>query len=201
MVELRTSFIPKKQIVFEEEKRQSTPVSFLTTISAILFFFLLAVAGGLYFYKATLEREIGTMSESLDRAREAVDAALVASLKRLDDRMQVANVLLQNHVTVSPIFNLLEETTLQSVQFDRFTYLLSDNGETKITLTGKARGYSSLALQSDAFGENQYIVEPVFSNLGLDSEGRVLFSFSSPIKKSFLLWRNNVSETTALPSL
>src|SRR3989344_6764065 len=187
MVEFKTSFIPKKPIVaLSQERRQSLPTNLLSTVSLIVLLFLLVVTGGLYFYKVALKQSIETMSDSLDRAREAIDPVFVGNLKRLDGRLQVARVLLENHTLVSPIFGLLEGVALKSVQFDQFSYALGEKGKPEITLSGKARDYSSLALQSDAFGVSPNVQEPLFSNLRLDAQGKVLFSFTGGIHKNLL---------------
>jgi len=192
MVELRTSFIPQKPAVSVKEKRGAPLVDLTIIVPMILFFALLAVTGGLYFFKVSLEKRIETMSVSLDRAREAVDPALVESLKRLDYRIQAADLLIEKHLIVSPVFKLLENLTLSSIELRNFTYTLDGMKGSTISLTGKARGYSSLALQSDVFGEDINIVNPIFSSLGLDSEGSVLFNFTSPINTNLLRWKNNV---------
>src|SRR3989344_5019208 len=163
MVELRTSFIPQKPAVSVKEKRGAPLVDLTIIVPMILFFALLAVTGGLYFFKVSLEKRIETMSVSLDRAREAVDPALVESLKRLDYRIQAADLLIEKHLIVSPVFKLLENLTLSSIELRNFTYTLDGMKGSTISLTGKARGYSSLALQSDVFGEDINIVNPIFS--------------------------------------
>lgn len=194
MVEFKTSFIPKKPIVaLAQERRPSLPTNLLSTGSLIVLLFLLVVAGGLYFYKVALKQSIETMSDSLDRARDAIDPVFVGNLKRLDGRLQVARVLLENHMLISPIFGLLEDVSLKSVQLDQFSFSLGEKGEPEITLSGKARDYSSLALQSDAFGGSSNIQESLFSNLRLDTQGRVLFSFTGGINKSLLRWKGEES--------
>lgn len=195
MVELKTSFIPRRPIIASQEKKGAgLPANIFSTISLVLFFALLTIGAGLYFYKVALEQSIETMSSSLARAREAIDPALVASLKRLDERILVTHGLLENHTVISPIFSLLEKVSLQSIAFEQFSYSAEKEGDPRITLTGKGRDYASLALQSDAFGGDVNIKEPMFSNLRLDNEGKVLFSFSASINKNLLRWRENVKQ-------
>ena len=200
MAELKTSFIPQKPIIPREKGEESSSINLLVSLSFIIFLVVLLTAGGLYFYKVALEQRIETMSQSLDRAREAIEPELVTNLKRLDDRIRVSDSLIHSHKVLFPVFKFLENATLQSVQFSQLTYTLIPTGEATISLTGKARGYASLALQSDALGAGAILEEPIFSNLGLDREGNVAFNLSSAIDEKLLLYGNNLAVPSAVPS-
>ena len=201
MAELKTSFIPQKPIIPRGKDEESSSTNLFVSLSFIIFLVVLLFAGGLYFYKVALTQRIETMSQSLDRAREAIEPELVTNLKRLDDRILVSDSLLHSHTLLSPIFKFLETATLQSVQFSQLTYTLNPTGEATLSLTGKARGYASLALQSDALGAGAILEEPIFSNLGLDREGNVAFNLSSAIDENLLLFGNNLATPTIAPSI
>ena len=191
MPDLKTSFIPKQPIGVKKKETRPRVIGSLVFISLVIFFLTLAVSGGVYFYKALLERNIKTMSQSVERARRIIEPATVLILTRLDSRINATRVVLDNHTVVSPIFDLLEELTLQAVRFEQFRYSQgADRAE--LVLLGEAKDYSSLALQSDIFGENKYIEEPIFSDLGLNARGNVMFNLSIRINKNLLFYRNNL---------
>jgi hypothetical protein len=57
---------------------------------------------------------------------------------------------------------------------------------------GIASSFSSVALQSDIFGENKFIQEPIFSNLNLDSKGDVIFDFSAFVDPRLLSYSDSI---------
>ncbi len=196
--DFKTSFIPKKPLA--EDRAASTPVrsfGLVSLIGTIIFFATLASAGAVYLYKATLTKQVADLSASLVRARQAFEPSLVEILQTLDKRLSASKEILANHVTVSPILKSLEELTLKSVRFSKFAYEIGEDGKTvTVEMSGQARSYTSIALQSDMFGRNKYIQDVVFSNLQLDPQGNVGFNLSFNVDPAFLNFTNVVSGTT-----
>jgi len=193
MPEFKTSFIPKKPApAIKEAKRRGGSVSLLNIIVFIVFLLSITVAGGLYLYKAILDRNIEVMSQNIDRVKEAIEPELIESLAEADRRIESSRLLIDNHMVVSPIFSLLERLTLKSVRYMDFDYKILTEGGPTFSLTGEARNYSALALQSDALGSEKVIKEPIFANLSLNEVGNVTFNFSTPVAASFLLHKNNL---------
>lgn len=193
MAEFRTSFIPKKNVTPVVEKKRRKNVNILSFIAFVIFLLSLLTSGGLYLYKVLIEKNIDEMSLSIDRVREAIEPNLVANLIEIDSRLNTSQNLLENHKIISPIFRLLEESTLKTVRFDDFKYTISENEGSVLRLSGEARNYASLALQSDIFGSEEMFEEPIFSNLRLNSRGNVGFSFSTPINGALILYKNNLN--------
>ncbi len=165
----QTSFIPKKPLA-EERVVAPKHTSLFAFVATLVFFAALAAAGAVYFYKASLEKDIVSMDAQLAAARNAFEPSLITTLKTLDRRMTDANLLLTNHVAVSPIFAALQQHTLKSIQFTKFSYSTEADPSAPVTvrMSGKARDYASIALQSDSFAKNRNIHNSIFSNLTLD---------------------------------
>ena len=53
----------------------------------------------------------------------------------------------------------------------------------------QATGYRALALQSDLFDQDKYFINPIFSNLTLDSSGNVLFDLDFSVPYSFVNYK------------
>lgn len=196
MPELRTTLIPKKP-ASETTRIDPTPkmVSIMILIAAIIFVVSLAAAGGLYFYRALILKNIDELSQSITRAEEIISPALVARLNEYDRRSTIVKTLLDSHVVLSPIFDLLGDLAISSVRFSQFDYDVGRDGDAKMTLAGEARSYASLAAQSDLLGKNEHINDPIFSNFELNPLGNVTFNFSAGISKSLQLYRNTLSES------
>ena len=193
MVEFKTSFIPKKPITLKERDGQGEGINIVLFISLVLFFATLIVAGGVYLYGAVLGRQESGLATSIERAKQAVEPELVRNLVRIDSRITSARMILDNHIVISALFQLIEQLTLPSVSFDSFRYVVEPDGKILIRLDGAAKSYSSVALQSVIFGENTSVENPIFSNLQLNSAGNVTFNFSANINKRLLLYKNTIA--------
>jgi hypothetical protein len=105
--------------------------------------------------------------------------------------MTSAREILDNHKAPSALFDLLEDTTLTSIQFKNLSYGMKE-GRMSISMGGVASSFGSVALQSDIFGENKFIQESIFSNLNLDDKGNVVFDFSAFVDTRLLSYVNTV---------
>jgi len=89
---------------------------------------------------------------------------------------------------VSPIFDLLSEVTVASVQFTDFKFQapLKPGDALSIDLMGTAPGYKTVGLEEVAFASNRFIINPVFSNIALGLKGQVSFNVHFSVDASFL---------------
>lgn len=192
--DLQTSFIPKKPLV-EERVMRTRKVSIFNFLATLIFFASLVSAGGMYFYKANLTQSIAKMKADLERAKDAFEPGVIEDLEKLDRRLNATVSILDEHITVSPIFALIEESTLSSVQFTKFDYEMPSDatGDVKVTLTGIAPGYEAIALQNDAYASEKSIKNPKFSNLELDQRGRITFDVEFYVERGELAYEPNIS--------
>ena len=193
MPELRTTFIPKAPASTTTAAPPKT-VNVFVLVSALVFVFSLAVAGGAYFYRAVLVRDIEELSQSITRAEEIISPSLVGRLNAYDKRSRAVTTLIGTHIVLSPVFDLLEALAISSVRFSDFEYSLGREGNAKLSLSGEAKSYSALAAQSNLLGKSEYIKEPIFSNFALNTIGNVTFDFSAGVEHSFQLYRNTLAK-------
>ena len=198
MPELRTTFIPQKPAsTLTRTDAPPRTVNIVVLLGVVIFLGALAAAAGFYFYRAVLLRDIGTLSSSITRAEEIISPALVARLGEFDKRAGTVKTLLDNHIVLTPVFDLLSALAIGSVRFSKFEYVLGREGNAKMTLSGEARSYSALAAESDILGKSEHVKEPIFSNFELNPQGNVTFNFSAKINKGLQLYRNTLSPETA----
>ena len=197
----QTSFIPKKPLA-EERVVSSSPskgTSLYSFAVTLIFFASLASAAGMYFYKASIQKSIDSSNASLIAAKNAFEPSLITTLQTLDRRITDANLLLTNHVAVSPIFEALEVNTLKSVQFTKFSYLTPADPTAPITvnMSGMAKDYASIALQSDQLATNVNIHNSIFSNLALDPvTGDVSFDLTFTVDPDLVRFVSHLDELT-----
>src|SRR3989338_98146 len=191
MVEFKTSFIPKKPLSATGPQQEG--ISLVFSVALILFFVTAVVAGGVFFYGVIIKKQEASLTTSIERAKEAVEPELVEELGRLDARIKSSGSILDNHLVASSIFKLLEELTFPTVSFESFYYTVESDGTIALRLSGVARNYESIALQSVAFGENQFIESPIFSNLQLNQANNVAFNFTGKLNKRLVLYKTGLS--------
>lgn len=188
----QTSFIPKKPVT-EERIATSRPVGLLTLASIFIFFSVLLATGGLFFYKQLIARSIVQMEQDLNLAKSRFEPAKIVQLQVLDRRLKAANEILNKHIAISPLFGILQSITMKTVQYTRFGYSLdNENNLVKISMTGVAIGYRSVALQSDLFAEHDALIDPVFSNLTLDTQGNVMFNLEFSVNPDLLNYKQTL---------
>jgi len=192
----QTSFIPKRPIV-EEQIVSSKPVSFLTIFSVCVFFTMVLTTGGLYFYEKILTKNITQMESDLSLAKNRFEPTKIVQLQTLDKRLNASTEILSKHIAVSPIFEALQKITMKTIAYTKFGYTLDDTKSKKVIvqMSGIAMGYRSIALQSDLFSENKYIVDPIFSNLTLNDEGEVLFDLEFLVDSDFVDYKKTLETT------
>lgn len=155
-------------------------------IAILVFVVSLVAAGGAFAYSKYLDSAIADKSESLKKAEGAFDTASIVDLSRLDIRLRESRTLLENHIAPSGVFTFLSAATLERVQFLSFTLDVDAEGVGKLSLTGVADSFSSLALQSDEFSAAKVLRDVVFSGISTDTQGRVQFEVSASVDPSLL---------------
>ena len=179
--QIPTSFIPKRPV--SGEINSSTSPSHTFGLLSIFTFLVVVVTalsfGYVYFYQKQLVTQKAKLTSSIDDAKNNIGTDFINEMKRLSFRIDGVKMLLKNHIVVSPIFQALQATTLQSVQYKSFSYQFVTDPGTKaqtvqVSLVGSAKSYATIALQSDAFTQNSLIKNPIFSNLTVSDKTNVV---------------------------
>lgn len=194
--EFQTTFIPKKPLAEQKVSARNVtkkPVGIFTLVATIIFIITLLGAGGVLFFERYVQQQIAEAQASLERAEKAFEPSLIIELQELDTRLQTADELLTEHIAVSPIFRILENLTLKSVEYTTFQYDI-EGQIGNIKLTGLARRYQTIAEQSLLFGQSRFIEEHIFSDFTLNEEGRVTFNLSLTISPELLLFTRSLGE-------
>jgi hypothetical protein len=189
----KTSFIPQKSLNPVSTGRRKPSVSLFFIGSVIIFIVAIALSIGAFSYKKILEQGIEKKAVSLQRAREAFDPGLIENLTRLDSKIEATKDLLDSHISLTPLFDFLEEFTLKNIKFDSFNLSLQGSSD-KITLSieGQAINYATIVAQSDLLGQSRFLKDQIFSNVSLDSSGNVSFSLDAKIDPKLTSFRSSV---------
>lgn len=199
----QTSFIPKTPVTDKIAPKKGGTSLFIF-LATIIFFAALAAAIGVYFYKSILINEVASAQEQLARAEAAFEPTFISTIQDLDRRIESANVIIDNHITVSPIFDALQDLTLKSIRYTKFGYEFSTDGQSSVVIriSGESDSYQSIALQSDLYQENKNIQDPVFSNLSLDdASGKINFDLAFTMDTSYLLYSEELARLEQIATL
>ncbi len=193
--QVQASFIPKKSL--ETSSREGSPFGLLFLVALLFFIASIVAAGGAFLYMQYLNTALASKTKSLALAEGAFDPGTIQELVRIDSRLTQSESLLSKHVAVSGVFNFLSQQTLEQVSFSSFDYTLGDDGTAKISLKGTANSFASVALQSDQFGGNKLLKNVVFSDITLDTSGKVGFSVAADLDASILSYNQSLSSGAA----
>ncbi len=198
-----SSFIPKRPIDGTDVSttHRTHTVGVLSLITTVVVIGTALAFGGVYLYEQQLTAQKKKLESSIVAARDGIGTDFVSDMKRLDARIAGVKTLIKNHVVVTPIFKELEARTLRSVQYKDFSYTYTPDDKTKsqqvqVDLTGTARSYATIALQSDAFSQSDLIKNPVFSNLTVDDKTRTInFKLTFTVDPAALSYQTFVDST------
>ncbi|MEW5908151.1 MAG: hypothetical protein AB1643_03195 [Patescibacteria group bacterium] len=181
------SFIPKTTLTkpISYKKR----MGLFTGLSIFLLILAAAMWGGLYFYKNNLNERLASLIESLKQANAVIDPDFLYGVNNLSQKIDTAKTILGKHLILTPIFNFLQQSTLQNVRFTDFSFHSSDTGNPQINLKGASRDYTSLALQVEEFRKSEDIESVSASDFTLGLDGRVNFSLVIVFKPSYLKFK------------
>ena len=207
--EFQTSFIPKKPLAEERAPERNRPTGIVFLLSLLVFVASAVFGGGVYLYRSYLEKRIVSMEESLRLAEGEFERGVIDELELLERRLNAAGEILSAHVSISPVFRVLEDVTLPTVRFTSFSYGKDETNPNLflVDLKGEATSYTQIALQSDLLGKNKNLKNPIFSDLTLGDKGTVSFNLSFSLDPSFVLYERALiisgsqQSASAAPSL
>jgi hypothetical protein len=196
----QTSFIPKKPILANGSSPiiKSNAISISMVVSVFILVVMLLAFGGLYFYyNFYLLKNKETLSSNLAQIRDSFDKNTISELEMYDKRTTVSSQILKNHLVLSPLFELINELTLSSIQYTRFSHSTLNN-VFSIKMSGIARDYKSIALQADVLNSSkgQMLKNVVFSNLNKDKNNYVVFDIDFNVDPALLSYTNNITSVS-----
>lgn len=182
-----TSFIPKKSIVEEERPRSEGSVGLFTAFIVIAFLVTIVVAGGMFLWEKALQARLDNSKQNLQTQKEKFQPEVIGQFKRVDDRLTVANELLAGHNNPLKFLLLLQSLVYKDVSFAGLSYTRDPKAGIKATMSGEAKDYQTIILQSDFLNTNKYVKEYVFSGLSQKEDGRISFNLSLVVDGGYVL--------------
>ncbi len=170
---------------------------FVVLLSIVLLVASGALGGGIFLYKQYVESNNAKMLESLKRAQAQLEPALIQKFTRLDDRMQIAGNLLDQHEAYSRLFSVFEQTTIKTVTFKSLSISAEDPQMVVFAMEGLADSINSIALEADLFSKTGAMKSPIFSDVNRSSGG-VVFKVVGELNQTDLSYAQTAAVDTGL---
>ncbi len=181
-----TSFVPKQPVA--PQTRRPRPQAGVLYYAALFILAVMVVGAGLTFaYSLYLNNVRDSRQARLHTAEQGINNDTVTSFIQLRNRIQTANVILNQRIRVSQFFDVLETLTLQNVRFKTLTFSVGNDRSAKITMSGSARSFNALAVESSAFAHNENFKRAIFSGIAADKSGVVSFTLNAELAPKLLL--------------
>ncbi len=189
----QTSFIPKRSVNFTQEEKSKSK-SVFTILSTILLIIMVISSIGFFFYKNYLNKQKESLSASLLIARDSFEKDTISQLELFDKRINITKDILNGHIILSPMFKLLGNLTIPSIQYTKFEHRTENDGF-HVNLSGISSDYRSIALQADVFNttKSRYFKNVIFSNLTKDKKNYVTFDVSFTVDPTLLSYEKNIT--------
>lgn len=201
----QTSFIPKSPISTQKENPMKKGGSFdiFSTVATLLFIATLLAGGALFFYKRIVNKEILSIKADISDTRDAFQPETIKELIDFNKTIRSTNQLLQRHIAISSLFNVLQSLTIKPISFKDFSYSELD-GQIVVDVKMEGKSYSAFAQQSGIFSKQEFIKDPEFSDFELSEGGTITATFKSIIDPTILSYEKTLipviqEETVPVP--
>ena len=194
----QTSFIPKKPLIADQKISSNRRASTSIFMFIAVIIFVVSVAGAVFsvLWKNVLVKSQADYKVQLADSEKRFNVTLIEELKKANTKIDLSKQLLKNHLAVSELFSIISRLTIEGVRFTSFDFTApsKDSDGIKIAMRGVGNSFSAIAFQSDVFGQsqkygtNKILKNPVLSDLALDASGNVGFTFSTVINPSDVLY-------------
>lgn len=193
-----TSFVPRQP---QPQGRQPRTRAQNLFFSATLVIAGLAIAAsvGTYLYDRYLLHVVESKAEELAIAQRSVDQEQVEEFVRLRDRLEHGETLLENHIAVTQVLDVLEAQTLQTVRYTSLELDVTEDHTAQLEIEGTARNFNALAAQSNAFASEKGIRRAIFSGIEVNENTTVNFVLTADLDSRLLLAEDPAQADFAQP--
>ena len=194
----KSSFIPKKNVSIAtngvRHASGSMRKGMLDTIAGFVFALTLIAWGGLFGYQKYVEASITDVEKEVVDARSRIDNERLDQFRSLGKQVKISKEILNQHIIATPVFDLLERLTAQSVQFTDFALSLEDDG-LRVVSSASAKNFASVELQAQALRDSGELIGVSVFDVALSAEsGNVIFEVSFLVPRERVLYTQVVQK-------
>lgn len=169
-----------------------------------------------FLYKEYAVNQLEASKAALQKESDVDNEKYIEEIRVYDKKLRVAEYLLDTHIAPSHIFEKLEGSAKETVQFESLEFSYDPGFEAALEVDGVTKEFASLALQKIQFSEDALFSEFVLHDVSLiteeerneasgevsrpDSIGKVGFTVTGLFDKDWLMY-TGAQSTEALPSV
>lgn len=135
----------------------------------VVFLGVLLTAVGVFFYERVSAQRLDDAKQELTAMKSNFSQSEIQSILELKQRIEVAELLLDRHLSPSVVFQMLEARTQSQVSFEGFSYTRNESGSVFVTLDGRTLSFNTVALQGSELRNTPVLDDVLFSNIGIDT--------------------------------
>lgn len=166
------SFIPKRSTGRVSPVRSGKRIYILSYVAYVLFFGTLLSVVGIFFLNKQAENKLQDYVALVDEKRQTFqneNDVRVASLKKLDERIRIAQKVLDRHAAPSIIFDSLEDVVVNSVQLNDFSYERETGQAPLLSFTGLTNTFDVLLFQREIMSQSSLLASAEIVNVSYGS--------------------------------
>jgi|JI10StandDraft_1071094.scaffolds.fasta_scaffold596473_2 hypothetical protein len=188
-----TSFVPKMP-VRTVAKASTSSFNLIGLIGVLFLIVALLGSAGVYAYGKYLDNAISVKGEEIKAAIAGVNSSTVEDFITLRNRFSAGKNLLESHIAFSQFLDVLEKATLQNVRFTSLRYVMEDNNVITVSMSGTAKSFNALAVESNTFAREPYIKGAIFSDITTQLDGTVTFSVNAKLDPELITMVNPLDQ-------
>jgi hypothetical protein len=183
-----TSFIPQKPIFKEEAgARRHEPIPIVTLIGFAIFFAMLILTGLTFFFDKKETESVEALSAQLGTEKDRFNPQAIEELKAMSARLSLAKKVIDNHVGVTGLLDLIQSRTLKSVYYQNLRLTKDEKRGYTVALQGEAPSFGILYAQLEEYRQEPKITHVDTGDTRLnDRTGAITFDFTLTLSPEVL---------------
>lgn len=163
------------------KRRMAGGTNIFLLVALIIAGIAVVLSGLVFAYDRYLSYVADARAADLAKAQSSVSQDTVKGFVRLRDRFVAGKTLLNNHVVLSQLFDVLENITLQNVRYTNLKVSVAADRTATLDVNGIAKNFNTLAAQSNTIAADARFKRAIFSGIVLNADNTVGFHLTALI--------------------
>lgn len=174
--EFEKTFIPRKRVnPSQAGLRIQTTVDTFTAVGLLVFSLVFFCGISLYGAQLYVKKDISKLEKQAISMAQIFDQSEIESLVMLDKKVLHVDSILSKHISITAVFDFLEQTTARNVVISRMSFSDSPTAGLTLEVSGEAQSYNTLANQAKSYSNSKTVKSAVFSAVTPNTEGGINF--------------------------
>jgi hypothetical protein len=160
-----SSFIPKRKSAGSERQVKRRNFFIFSIVSYAIFAAAPIASASVYIYQIYTQKIFDKNVAELDAQVKTYSQADMSLVLDFNSRLEITKRLMQSHVSLVSLFNILESSTIKSIQFNDLKITRVDDSSLSVEANIAAKSLDSVLFQREVYSSSQSIASTTFSKL------------------------------------